>query len=67
MSTSFKVAQKYQVTNSQGNVETFFTVNGNPPTTHEKTILEELKNECGWPMFLYESHVEDAYGNVVQN
>ena len=66
MAKSFKVAQKHQYT-VDNKVVTQFTVDGVPPTTLEKKLLEELKDECGWPMYLYEGHVEDAYGMVVQN
>ena len=60
---NYKVCTKYQGTDGQ----TYFNVDGKPATTSEKAILAELKDECGWPMYLYEGHVEDAYGMVVQN
>ena len=66
MAVSFKVAQKYQVTNSEGVVETYFVVDGKNPDIIEQKMLEDLKDELGWPIFIYEGHVEDHWGNVVQ-
>ena len=66
MAKTFKVAQKHQYT-VDGIVVTQFTVDGNNPTKLEQGILDELKDELGWPMFIYEGHVEDHWGNVVQN
>ena len=61
MAKEYKVCTKYQADG-----QTYFNVDGKPATTTEKAILAELKEECGWPMFLYEGHVEDCNGTVVQ-
>ena len=43
----------------------YFNVDGRVATEEEKGLLQQLKDETGWPMFMYPDRIEDAYGNVV--
>ena len=60
--TNYKVCTKYVGIDGK----LYFNVDGKPASLHEKALLTEIKDECGWPMYMYEGHIEDAYGMVVQ-
>jgi hypothetical protein len=59
---NYKVCTKYVGTDGK----TYFNVDGKVASQHEKALLTEIKEVCGWPMYMYEGHIEDAYGMVVQ-